>query len=59
MFKSGKVRLMVESRMLCDRLIVVLRERPMFGNCFDQLTDDVRVDWLRVCGLYMLFRLLR
>ena len=59
MFRSGKVRLMVESRILCARLAVVLIESPMFGNCFDQLTDDVRVDWVRVCGLYILFKLLR
>ena len=59
MFRSGSVSCMVESRVFCDRFIVVLSERPMLEKLVLQLTDDVRVDCVMSCGLYILLRLFR
>ena len=42
---------MVESRMFWLRLAVELSDRPMLENVVLQLTDDVRVDCVSVCGL--------
>ena len=41
------------------RLVVALSDMPMLENDVLQLTDDVRVDCVMVCGLYILVRLLR
>ena len=59
MLRSGSVMLMVESRMFCDRLAVLLSERPMLENVVLHETDDVLVDCVSDCGLYSELRLLR
>ena len=51
MFRSGSVTAIVESTMFCDRLAVELKESPMLENVVLQLTDDVLVDCVSVCGL--------
>ncbi|RYC76255.1 hypothetical protein G112A_00043 [Candidatus Nanosynsacchari sp. TM7_G1_3_12Alb] len=58
-FRSGSVMAMVESRMFCDRLAVLLSDMPMLENVVLQLTDEVRVLCVIVCGLYKLDRLFR
>ena len=45
--------------MFCARLVVALKDRPILEKVVLQLTDDVRVDCVKVCGLYILVRLLR
>ena len=51
MLRSGSVMARVESTMFCERLAVELSVMPMLENVVLQLTDDVRVDWVSVCGL--------
>ena len=46
-------------RMFCDRLAEELSVMPKLENPVLQLTDEVRVLCVMVCGLYMLLRLLR
>ena len=50
---------MVLSRMFCDRFVVALSDKPMLEKVVLQLTEEVRVDCVKVCGLYKLLRLLR
>ena len=45
--------------MFCERLAELLSDSPRLENVVLQLTEEVRVDWVSYCGLYMLFRLLR
>ena len=59
MLRSGSVIAMVESRMFWLRLAVELSVMPMLENVVLQLTEEVRVDWVSDCGLYILVRLLR
>ena len=59
MFTSGRVSAMVESCIRWLRFMVVLMVRPMFEKVFVMLTDDVRVLCVKLCGLYILVRLLR
>ena len=58
-FRSGNVIAIDESRMFCERLAELLSDSPRLENVVLQLTEEVRVDWVSDCGLYMLFRLLR
>ena len=45
--------------MFCERLAEELRVMPMLEKPVLQLTDEVRVLCVMVCGLSMLLRLLR
>ena len=56
---SGSVRAMVVSRMFWLRFTVELSVMPMLEKVVLQLTEDVRVLCVMVCGLYILYRLLR
>lgn len=51
MLRSGRVMAMLESRMFCERLAVELSESPMLEKVVLHDTEDVRVDWVSVCGL--------
>ena len=46
-----------ESRMFWLRFVVADSDMPMLEKVVLQLTDDVRVDWVIVCGLYIDVRL--
>ena len=49
----------LESRIFCERLAEELSDSPMLEKVVLQLTEEVRVDWVSDCGLYILVRLLR
>ena len=51
MLRSGSVMAMDESRMFCERLAVELSVIPMLENEVLQLTDEVLVLCVIVCGL--------
>ena len=57
MSRLGNDRLMVESRMFWLRFIVDDNDMPMLEKLVEYDTEDVRVDCVRVCGLYIEFRL--
>ncbi len=59
MFRSGSVIATVVSRMFCARLALDDNDSPMLEKVVLQLTDDVRVDCVMACGLYIDVRLLR
>ena len=59
MLRSGSVMATDESRMFCERLAVELSVIPRLENVVFQLTDEVRVLCVMLCGLYRLLRLLR
>ena len=56
---SGSVSAMVVLRMFWLRFTVELSVMPMLEKVVLQLTEDVRVLCVMVCGLYILYRLLR
>ncbi len=58
-FRSGSVSAMVESRMFWFKLVVVLSVIPILENVVLHDTEDVRVDCVIDCGLYIDERLLR
>ena len=49
----------LESRIFCERFADELSDIPILENVVLQLTEDVRVDCVMACGLYILVRLLR
>ena len=51
MLRSGNVIAIDESLMFCERLAVELSDKPILENVVLHDTDDVRVDWVRGCGL--------
>ena len=59
MFRSGSSMASVESRMFWVMLVLSPRVIPMLEKVVLQFTDDVRVDCVIACGLYIEVRLLR
>ena len=59
MFRSGNVIEMVVSRMFCDKFMVDESDSPMLEKVVLHDTDEVRVDCVIACGLYIDVRLLR
>ena len=51
MLRSGSVMAMDESRMFCERLAVELSDIPMLEKLVLQLTEEVLVLCVIVCGL--------